>query len=79
MHKVFMTAATPDRPAQLGRSDNLPKAYGRLEPRAAQVQGPTGSGVSKLNPKTQCAWTMGAWNRAPRRCRALSCCTDRQG
>ena len=45
VHKVFMTAATPDRPAQLGRTDNLPKAYGRLEPRAAQVQGPTGSGV----------------------------------
>lgn len=44
VHKVFMTAATPDRPAQLGRTDNLPKAYGRLEPRAAQVQGPTGFG-----------------------------------
>ena len=44
MHSVFMTAATPDRPAQLGRSDNQPKAYGRLEPRAAQVQGPSGVG-----------------------------------
>ena len=49
-----MTAATPDRPAQLGRSDNLPKAYGRLEPRAAQVQGPTGLyrvWGCRLNPK----------------------------
>ena len=41
-----MTAATPDRPAQLGRTDNQPKAYGRLEPRAAQVQGPSGSVAS---------------------------------
>ena len=36
-HQVFMTAATPDRPAQLGRKDNLPTAYGRLEPSATQV------------------------------------------
>lgn len=36
-HQVFMTAATPDRPAQLGRKDNQPTAYGRLEPRATQV------------------------------------------
>lgn len=36
-HQVFMTAATPDRPAQLGRKDNQPTAYGRLEPSATQV------------------------------------------
>ncbi len=37
-HQVFMTAATPDRPAQLGRKDNQPTAYGRLEPRTTQVR-----------------------------------------
>jgi hypothetical protein len=42
VHTVFMNGASADRPAGVGRKDNVPRAYGRLgprlEPRLAQVR-----------------------------------------
>ncbi len=33
VHTVFLNGASADRPAGVGRKDNVPRAYGRLGPR----------------------------------------------